>query len=173
VTRAGTWLTELLSADNDVLFPRLERRGYSEKKISENVDCEIMCVVAEEAREAYKEDIIWELQSNTIAELDANVQRKLLPATSRGAVLQNMLLRLLWVTMRFQSGARSYMTCRCRAHGCCDSGCRALTWAYGVQASPHNWDNGRVSSHLYSGLSNLHTHKCYSASTRAQDRCQS
>lgn len=34
-----------------------------------------MCVVAEEARESYKEDIIWELQSNSIAEMDANVAR--------------------------------------------------------------------------------------------------
>ena len=66
-------------AENDVLFPRLQRRGYSEKKIAENVDCEIMCVVAEEARESYKEEIIWELQSNTIAELDANVQREMRP----------------------------------------------------------------------------------------------
>ena len=30
------------------------RRGYSEKKVSENVECEIMQVVAEEARESYR-----------------------------------------------------------------------------------------------------------------------
>ena len=29
-------------------------RGYSDKKISENVECEIMMVVEEEARESYK-----------------------------------------------------------------------------------------------------------------------
>ena len=153
VTHAGTRLTEVLAADNDVLFPRLERRGYSEKKIAENVDCEIMCVVAEEARESYKEDIIWELQSNTIAELDANVQRELRPATSRGPVLKNTLLKLLWLTMRLSKLLSPYMTFPSRAKGICGPGCRALTWAYGVQASPHNWGNGRVSSHLYSGPS--------------------
>ena len=68
-------LVVILRTDNDALYPRLERRGYSEKKIQENLDCEIMCVVAEEARESYKEDIIWELQSNSIAEMDANVAR--------------------------------------------------------------------------------------------------
>ena len=35
---------------------------YSAKKIEENVDAEIMCVVAEDARESYKEDIIWTLE---------------------------------------------------------------------------------------------------------------
>ncbi len=29
-------------------------RGYTEKKIQENVECEIMMVVAEEARDSYK-----------------------------------------------------------------------------------------------------------------------
>ena len=29
-------------------------RGYNEKKISENVECEIMMVVEEEAKESYK-----------------------------------------------------------------------------------------------------------------------
>ena len=35
---------------------------YSAKKIEENVDAEIMCVVAEDARESYKEEIIWTLE---------------------------------------------------------------------------------------------------------------
>ncbi len=41
-------------ADNTVLYERLEKRGYEEKKISENVQCEIMQVIAEEARESYR-----------------------------------------------------------------------------------------------------------------------
>lgn len=31
-----------------------ERRGYSQKKVSGNVECEIMHVIAEEARESYR-----------------------------------------------------------------------------------------------------------------------
>ncbi len=41
--------------DNTVLYERLEKRGYAQKKISENVQCEIMQVIAEEARESYRQ----------------------------------------------------------------------------------------------------------------------
>jgi broad-specificity NMP kinase len=68
-------LVVVLRCENDKLFPRLEARGYSSKKIEENVDAEIMCVVAEEARESYREDIIWELQSNTLEDMERNVAR--------------------------------------------------------------------------------------------------
>ena len=65
----------VLRTDNEILYPRLEKRGYSEKKIQENVECEIMCVVVEDARESYREDIVWELPSNTVEEMDDNVRR--------------------------------------------------------------------------------------------------
>ncbi len=65
----------VLRTDNDVLYPRLEKRGYSEHKIQENVECEIMCVVAEDARQSYREEILWELPSNTVEEMDDNVRR--------------------------------------------------------------------------------------------------
>lgn len=55
-------LVVVLRTDNDVLYPRLEARGYSQKKVQENVECEIMCVVSEDARESYKPEILWELQ---------------------------------------------------------------------------------------------------------------
>lgn len=44
----------VLSTDNTVLFQRLEARGYPQQKIQENVQCEIMHVSIEEAREAYR-----------------------------------------------------------------------------------------------------------------------
>lgn len=47
----------VLRCFNEVLYPRLEKRGYSEKKVQENVECEIMCVVAEDARESYREEV--------------------------------------------------------------------------------------------------------------------
>jgi adenylate kinase len=65
----------VLRTDNDLLYPRLEKRGYSENKIQENVECEIMCVVAEDARQSYREEILWELPSNTVEEMDDNVRR--------------------------------------------------------------------------------------------------
>jgi adenylate kinase len=51
------------------------RRGYAQKKLTENVDAEIMQVVLDEAREAYREDIVVELRSDSIEDLESNVQR--------------------------------------------------------------------------------------------------
>lgn len=50
-------------------------RGYSEKKVGENVECEIMQVVLEEAKESYPEEAVHEVPSNTIEELESNVTR--------------------------------------------------------------------------------------------------
>lgn len=50
-------------------------RGYSEKKVGENVECEIMQVVLEEAKEGYPEEAVHEVPSNTIEELESNVSR--------------------------------------------------------------------------------------------------
>lgn len=48
----------VLRTDTNELWGRLEKRGYAEKKIKENVEAEIFMVVAEEAQESYKEDIV-------------------------------------------------------------------------------------------------------------------
>lgn len=50
-------------------------RGYSEKKVGENVECEIMQVVLEEAKEAYPEEAVHEVTSNTVEELESNISR--------------------------------------------------------------------------------------------------
>lgn len=47
-------LVIVLTTDNTILYERLEKRGYEPKKISENVQCEIMAVIVEEARESYR-----------------------------------------------------------------------------------------------------------------------
>lgn len=77
----------VLRTDNEILYPRLEKRNYAEKKITENVTAEIMqvClnigsliykkVVADEARDSYKENIIWELQSNSLEDMERNIAR--------------------------------------------------------------------------------------------------
>lgn len=50
-------------------------RGYSEKKITENIECEIMMVLLEEAKESYDAEKVVELSSNTVAEMEENVLR--------------------------------------------------------------------------------------------------
>ena len=43
--------------------------------MSENVQCEIMEVVAEEVRESYRAEITHHLASNSLEDLEVNVQR--------------------------------------------------------------------------------------------------
>lgn len=47
-------LVVVLQTDNTVLYERLEKRGYAAPKIQENVQCEIMMVLLEEARDSYR-----------------------------------------------------------------------------------------------------------------------
>mmetsp|Transcript_20956 Transcript_20956/g.48407 ORF Transcript_20956/g.48407 Transcript_20956/m.48407 type:complete len:153 (-) Transcript_20956:1555-2013(-) len=68
-------LVLVLRARTDVLYDRLSERGYSDRKRSENMECEIMQVVVDEAREAYATEIVHEVPSNTIEELESNVER--------------------------------------------------------------------------------------------------
>ncbi|KAJ3331634.1 hypothetical protein HDU76_002641, partial [Blyttiomyces sp. JEL0837] len=68
-------LVIVLRANNEILYPRLEKRGYSEKKITENIECEIMEVVIGEARESYEEDIVVELKSESVEDMEENVAR--------------------------------------------------------------------------------------------------
>jgi adenylate kinase len=50
----------------------LESRGYSEKKIRENVECDIFQVVVEEAKEAYDE--AWTRNNASLDDLERNVE---------------------------------------------------------------------------------------------------
>jgi adenylate kinase len=68
-------LVLVLRVDNSVLYGRLERRGYPERKLQENVEAEIMQVILDEAREAYREEIVIELPSNTIEDMESNLAR--------------------------------------------------------------------------------------------------
>mmetsp|Transcript_11642 Transcript_11642/g.13540 ORF Transcript_11642/g.13540 Transcript_11642/m.13540 type:complete len:206 (+) Transcript_11642:66-683(+) len=65
----------VLRADTHVLYDRLVKRGYSENKRNENMQCEIMQVVLDEARESYAKEIVQELRSNTLQEMEQNVER--------------------------------------------------------------------------------------------------
>ena len=68
-------LVLVLRCNTDVLYDRLTERGYNDKKRSENIECEIMQVVLEEAREIYDSSIVHELCSNDLSDLDSNVER--------------------------------------------------------------------------------------------------
>ena len=57
-------------------------RGYSGRKLTENVECEIFQTILEEALESYSEDIVFELNSDTVEQLESNVER--ITAWARG-----------------------------------------------------------------------------------------
>ncbi|GAB5037378.1 transcription initiation factor tfiid subunit 9 adenylate partial [Nannochloropsis oceanica] len=68
-------LVLVVRADNATLFDRLSARGYSARKRNENLECEIMQVVLEEARESYDEPLVHEITSQNEDDLRGNVER--------------------------------------------------------------------------------------------------
>lgn len=48
-------------------------RGYSESKLSNNIECEIFQVLLEEAKESYSEEIVMALKSDNIEDITRNV----------------------------------------------------------------------------------------------------
>jgi adenylate kinase len=68
-------LVVVLRADTATLYDRLAARGYGARKLEQNMDAEIMQVLLDEARGAFDEEVVVELKSNTMEDLDANVER--------------------------------------------------------------------------------------------------
>ncbi|CAL5221337.1 g3512 [Coccomyxa viridis] len=68
-------LVIVLQTDNTILYDRLEKRGYGQKKLTENVECEIMQVILQEAFDSYREEIVQVLPSNTVEDMESNVER--------------------------------------------------------------------------------------------------
>ncbi|KAF2630233.1 P-loop containing nucleoside triphosphate hydrolase protein [Macroventuria anomochaeta] len=68
-------LVVVLRCDSTVLYDRLTARGYKDKKLDENMDSEIMQVLLDEARESYKEEIVVELRSDSVDDVDGNLER--------------------------------------------------------------------------------------------------
>ncbi|EFJ31415.1 hypothetical protein SELMODRAFT_86651 [Selaginella moellendorffii] len=64
----------VLQTNNSVLYDRLTSRGYSGKKLENNLECEIFQVLLEEARESYSPDIIRAMPSDTIQDMNNNVE---------------------------------------------------------------------------------------------------
>ncbi|EAZ63323.2 putative nucleotide kinase/nuclear protein involved oxidative stress response [Scheffersomyces stipitis CBS 6054] len=68
-------LVVVLRTNNSLLYDRLKKRGYKDNKIQENIDCEIMEVIAQDARESYLPEIVIELESNSVEDMEENVDR--------------------------------------------------------------------------------------------------
>jgi adenylate kinase len=68
-------LVLVLQCHTDILYDRLSSRNYSELKRSENVTAEIMHVIWEEAQQSYDPHIVHAVPSNTIQDMDSNVDR--------------------------------------------------------------------------------------------------
>jgi len=51
----------------------LQERGYDQKKIDENIDCEIFGVLKEEVESSYAPERIIELQSNEVEDMQRNM----------------------------------------------------------------------------------------------------
>jgi len=68
-------LVVVLRCDHTILWDRLEKRGYPLKKIQENNESEIMQTILEDAKESYDEEIIVELESDGMDDLESNVAR--------------------------------------------------------------------------------------------------
>jgi adenylate kinase len=65
----------VLRTDNTILYKRLEQRGYSGKKLTDNIECEIFQTILEEARSSYQPSIVHELQSNVPEDMEDNVEK--------------------------------------------------------------------------------------------------
>ena len=68
-------LVIVLRTSSTLLYDRLQARIYPEQKLQENLDSEIMEVLLQEARESYDEEIVIELRSDEVDDIDANVER--------------------------------------------------------------------------------------------------
>lgn len=67
-------LVVLLRCDNTQLFDRLQARGYEQKKITENIECEILDVLKDEVDQSYKQEIVLELQSSQVEDMQNNIE---------------------------------------------------------------------------------------------------
>lgn len=65
----------VIQCNNTVLFDRLTERGYTGKKLEQNIQSEIFDVIGDEARDSYKEEIIFYLKSETEQQFTDNIEQ--------------------------------------------------------------------------------------------------
>merc|ERR1712241_1475471 len=62
----------VLRTDNTQIFDRLKTRNYNQKKLDDNVQCEIFQTILDEARESYKPEIVHEIRSDVLEDVETN-----------------------------------------------------------------------------------------------------
>src|SRR5690349_16544927 len=60
----------VVRCNTDILFKRLEDRGYNGKKIQNNVEYEIFQVALDEAKSSYNKNIVFEVRGETKKDTD-------------------------------------------------------------------------------------------------------
>lgn len=70
----GIAVCGVVRAPTEVLYDRMQERGYPERKVRENVEAEIMQVCLDEAREAFGDDRVKECMSTDEASLSSAVK---------------------------------------------------------------------------------------------------
>jgi len=64
----------VVRCDSNILFKRLEERGYNAKKIQNNVEYEIFQMGLDEAKSSYKPEIVFEVKGETEDDLEAGLK---------------------------------------------------------------------------------------------------
>ncbi len=68
-------LIVILRCNNTELYDRLKARNYSDEKIMENIECEIMNVLSDEVKESFSENRIMELNNEQLSEMSENIEK--------------------------------------------------------------------------------------------------
>lgn len=66
-------LVVVLRCETSMLYDRLMKRNYLKAKVDENIDAEIMQTILEEAMTSYNPDLVMELNSRDITDIDKNI----------------------------------------------------------------------------------------------------
>lgn len=68
-------LIVILRCNNTELYDRLKGRGYNEKKITENIECEIMEMISDEVKENFDTSRILEVSNEKIEDMSININK--------------------------------------------------------------------------------------------------
>lgn len=64
----------VVQCETNILFKRLEQRGYNATKIRNNIECEIFQVPYEEATSSYDEEIVKAVKGETEEDMKENLK---------------------------------------------------------------------------------------------------
>lgn len=68
-------LVFVIQCGNTVLYDRLAKRNYNEKKIKENIECEIFQTILEEAQDSYDTSTVHAFKNENSADLNTAIER--------------------------------------------------------------------------------------------------